>query len=471
MRAVAQARSLCKSSNRPSASAFTVRTIRQCDANFFSSTPRSFDNGPLHDRYKALAGHNQDPIQLKALQSLERLRHDLDQQPPEVYTAPQTALTSWTPSWMSGNDSTSQTQQKQTQPIQGVYLHGGVGCGKTFLMNEVFDPPDNGWKDKQRQTTHFNKFMLRVHQLLHQLRQTDKKNHTDELLPRVVQSIVQNGRLLLFDEFQVTDVADALLLKELFTGLWQEQCVIVCTSNRPPDDLYLNGLQRQLFLPFIDLLKRHCQVVSMWESEMDYRLVMHQQGSGGDGAPPQTVYFAKETNKNARKAFDQLFYQIVGPDAALTPTTLTTQGRQVHIPQCNLSRGVCRFDFGDLCQKALGAADYLLIAQYFHTVFIENIPQLHLSQLNWVRRFITLIDTLYEGHIKVVCHAQTLPEDIFKEQSQDDEVFAFARTVSRLYEMSSETYLLKQQRKVVSSAESKASLLSTRKAVVNVVPA
>jgi predicted ATPase len=462
-----------------------------------------------------------DPIQLQALSSLERLYQDLATNP-----LPETAISSSLEpssssssskssssgaggffSWMSSSSSTASSSSQSSSSffpgakIRGVYLHGGVGCGKTFLMNKIFyDSIVTGPWSTCKQKTHFHKFMLRIHQDMHMSRKNGVDG--DKIIPAVVSHVVEAGKLLCFDEFQVTDVADALILQRLFTGLWEQGCVVVATSNRPPEDLYLNGLQRDRFLPFIQLLKQECQVVSMWESEKDYRLILKSMdaweapsfstssssstSAGTTGAPSNTngdngemkprkrqsqkVYF--EGGREARKEFDELFYDLVGASVSVSPTALRTQGRNVSIPQASLVKGIARFQFEDLCQKALGAADYLIIGQHFHTVFVENIPILNLSQLNWVRRFITFVDSMYESNCKLILHAKTDAKHIFQpeEKTQDDEVFAFDRTVSRLEEMSSSAYLVKQQRKVSKSTESKAGLLSQRRATVNVIP-
>jgi peroxisome-assembly ATPase len=414
--------------------------------------------------------------------------------------------------------------------IRGAYLHGGVGCGKTFLMNRLFyesfdhlDTTHNSnleaWK-KERQQVHFYKFMARVHQEMHRARQASvvtnassagngtvtvaaKAAASDDLWPSVIANIAQQGRLILLDEFQVTDVADALLLQRLFTGLWDDHgCVVVATSNRPPHDLYKDGLQRDRFVPFIEQLQVHCQVVSMWESSTDYRLVLQQQDvahaatdpvaassdAGGAAASPlspqsRNVFFVG--NKAVWKEFDALFYQLAG-DAVVATSLQSGPNRTITIPQASFSKGVCRFSFEELCCKALGASDYLLIGQHYHTVFVEYLPLLRLEHLNWVRRFIIFVDAMYECHVKLVLYSATVaPTEMFEPAAQlavaqkaldnaataaesgitaaaaatlnksndddaslvqhHDEVFAFARTVSRLQEMSSQTYLQKQR--------------------------
>jgi peroxisome-assembly ATPase len=487
--------------------------------------------------------HLQDPIQLQALRALERLRHDLLTTKKSPLSQPVTTnlksdinatSSGWGTSWMMSSSSSSSQPSKTTAAaslpppaIRGVYLHGGVGCGKTFLMNNIFHDglvePDEAYLFKSRwhcRKTHFHKFMLHVHQEMHQARkriqesaaattmaphqvhqqqQQQPDQHADALINAVVDSIVGTSgvagaqqqyrpTILCFDEFQVTDVADALILQRLFTALWRRHCVVVATSNRPPDDLYLNGLQRDRFLPFIRDLKVHCEVISMWDSANDYRLILKEMDKkkspheSNDSNRLSQVYF-QGPDRAAYKDFDALFYQMVGPNTAIAPTALSIQNRRVNIPQATLVKGICRFTFADLCQKALGAADYLIIGQNFHTVFVQDIPALQLAHINWARRFITFIDAMYECHCKVILHAATPPERIFytaeSESSSDttlsaasshhDEVFAFARTISRLQEMSSQTYLQTQQRSRP-ELESKASLLSQRKAVVNVHP-
>ena len=254
-----------------------------------------------------------------------------------------------------------------------------------------------------------------------------------DVLPRVVERTLERGNVICFDEFQVTDVADALILQRLFTSLLEKGAVIVATSNRPPEDLYLGGLQRDRFLPFIDLLHEKLDVVSMWDSEVDYRIIQGDHKAKG-------VYFV---GKQSRRDFDAVFHSLTkgGP---VVSTNLTTQGRMVPIPRASLQTGVARFTFEDLCTKALGAADYLVIGQHFHTVFVDRIPQLNRQQINWVRRFIVFVDNMYESNVKLILQAATQPEGIFEVDLEDqatDEAFAFDRTRSRLEEMRSESYL------------------------------
>jgi len=434
--------------------------------------------GPLFRAYhKAVKeqGMHEDAIQLYTLQSLERLRRELkDVKPPNEMKpaankqngeASSNTSSGWS-SWFGGGSSHDTntkpaTTTSSTTPVnntlpKGCYIHGGVGSGKTMLMNLFYEsltdtefPEWHGAKQK----IHFHKFMLRVHSQMHQARKQNLaagQNVADAILPWVIEdTLAHHGRLICFDEFQVTDVGDAMILQRLFTGLWQQGCVVVATSNRPPRDLYLGGLQRDRFLPFIDLLEQQCQVVSMEESDIDYRMVQkHMSDATKDGTNNlhNKVYFQ---GASERKAFNQLFYELAQGKSMRATAIMTEDGgrRKVKIPQASLSLGIARFAFEDLCQKALGAADYLIIGQTFHTVFVENIPKLSLPQINWVRRFITFVDAMYENKVTLVLQAATPIEEIFTvdpKDAQDDEVFAFDRTRSRLEEMNSDIYLSKQ---------------------------
>ena len=404
-----------------------------------------------------------DPHQVVALKELERLRRGLVQQkPPDLTKVPSSTSASNTSSssWWGLGALSAQIITPRKNSFKGVYLHGGVGCGKTFCMNLFYDSIDENcsWP---KQKVHFHKFMLRVHQEMHAAR---GKGNADAIMPTVVESVAARGPLICLDEFQVTDVADALILQRLFTGLWDKGCVLVATSNRPPQDLYLNGLQRARFLPFIDLLQEQCNVISMDESETDYRLVQKLES----GSVP--VYFTNEASE--KKAFDKLFYDLVGSNA-VAPTQLKTSGRKILVPQATLKRGICRFDFADICKKAMGAADYLVIGQSFDTVFVENVPILTLNEINWIRRFIIFVDSMYESSVKLILQGARPPQELVQVNKSEtershDEIFAFDRTVSRLMEMSSETYLRRKWKS--HSSDNPAAMLSHSRATLSVQP-
>lgn len=368
-------------------------------------------------------------------------------------------------SWpMSDDDDTTfqgARKKKNTQvpppTPKGVYLHGGVGCGKTYCMNLFYDSLPQSCISTLggKQKVHFHQFMLNVHRQMHLAKQM-KGLRGDDIINHVIQSTIAQGKILCFDEFQVTDVADALILKRLFTGLIDNGTIIVATSNRPPKDLYKGGLQRDLFLPFIDLLQEKCAVVSMWESNVDYRMVGSSSSDdakqlGGSNSMNQRVYFADDDNNNlpnsttAKSSYLELF-RMMTKDSIVAPMALDVRGRRINIPYVSAKFEVARFSFDDLCRMPKGAADYLAIGEMYHTIFIDDVPTLKSHEVNLVRRWITLIDAMYECNVKVVIHAASDPANIFQVDlnSVTDEGFAFDRTRSRMEEMRSSLYLTKR---------------------------
>jgi len=333
-----------------------------------------------------------------------------------------------------------------TSKIKGVYIHGDVGCGKTFCMNLFYDSLNEPEVKITKQKVHFHKFMLGVHQRMHLAKLN--KVVEDDPLPVVIDQIMAEGRVICFDEFQVTDVADALILRRLFTGIFERGGLVVATSNRPPQDLYLGGLQRDLFLPFIDLLEEKTTVVDMWDSETDYRIVHGVHKARGTYFLGDPFTKGKTKADEGKNGFNELFDSLT-QDQDVRSTYLSTQGRNVLVERCCMKKSVARFNFWDLCGKALGAADYLIIAETFHTIFLEDVPRLKIEEFNVVRRFITLIDALYENHCKIIFHAEDTPDRLFVTEDVEgyDEVFAFDRTRSRIEEMGSEEYLKKMRKK------------------------
>jgi predicted ATPase len=401
----------------------------------FLVATRYLSGGPVTERLQELVAQGEtlpDPHQTNAAVELDRLYNDLRQTPPPSKVVHSSANLFGT--FFGGSDD-SLLSSSDIPATTGAYLYGGVGCGKTFLMNLLFHSIDSShpWHD-EKQKIHYHKFMLNVHQHMHQVRQSSP--HTDLLQP-VVESILSEGKFLCLDEFQVTDVADALILQRLFQGLWRNGCVLVATSNRPPQDLYLHGLQRDRFLPFISLLQQNCTIVNMLDSNpTDYRRLTPFI----TGLNP--VYF---TN---RHKFQSLFDKLT-KSSPTNPTSLTTQGRKVEIPLASTQQNIAHFSFQDLCQTAMGAADYLVIAQNFETVFLHSIPKLTIHHINWLRRFITFVDTMYELNVTLVLHTNASSiDDIFvvenKQDYSQDEVFAFDRSRSRLEEMASRKYLAKE---------------------------
>lgn len=300
---------------------------------------------------------------------------------------------------------------------RGLYIWGDVGRGKSMLMDLFFESAPVAPKRR----AHFNAFMVDVHARIHAERQSGK---SDDPIPPVARALANEATLLCFDEFQVTDVADAMILGRLFEHMFERGVVVVATSNTPPHRLYEGGLNRQLFLPFIALLKEKLDVLAL-DGAVDYRL--HRLS----GLNVYMTPLSPETNA----AMDAAWLKLTD-EKAPAPMILTVLGRKLRVPRA--AKGVARFSFADLCEQPLAAADYLAIARTFHTVMIDRIPALKSSQRNEARRFVVLIDTLYDEGVKLICSAAVAPGALYAEGDGAD---AFRRTVSRLIEMQSDDYL------------------------------
>lgn len=317
----------------------------------------------------------------------------------------------------------------KAMPAKGLYIWGDVGRGKTLLMDMFFESV----RITQKRRTHFNSFMVDVHARIHAQRQSSS-NNGDPILP-VAKSLAQEARLLCFDELQVNDVADALILGRLFEGLLEDGVTIVATSNIPPQKLYEGGLNRQLFLPFIEQICQRLDIVEV-NGPTDYRL---ERMSSLD------VYITPlgaQADKAMQAAWQKLTDGSRSRGGQLEPVQLKVLGRIFEIRQAR--DGVARFDFAELCIEPLGAADYLALAQSYHTLLIDHIPQLRLEDRDPVRRFILLIDTLYDQAVKLICSAAVPAHELLRYQqmeSEEDLAKAFRRTVSRLVEMQSQDYL------------------------------
>jgi cell division protein ZapE len=306
---------------------------------------------------------------------------------------------------------------KKPPPPRGLYIWGDVGRGKTFLMDLFFGAA----KVAKKRRAHFNRFMVDVHARIHAERQ---RAGSSDPIPVIARALAAEARLLCFDEFQVTDVADAMILGRLFDRLFAEGVTIVATSNTPPDRLYEGGLNRQLFLPFIAQIQQRLEVVEL-NGPTDYRL---QRISG------ITVYMTP-LGPDADAAMDAAWQRLTDTRHG-KPASLPVLGRNVSVPQA--ARHVARFNFRDLCAQPLAAADFLTVAQEFHTLLMDHIPELSPENRNEARRFILLIDTLYDEGVKLVCSAAAAPDFLYP---RGDGSEAFRRTASRLAEMQSEDYL------------------------------
>ncbi|MGQ0526959.1 MAG: cell division protein ZapE [Alphaproteobacteria bacterium] len=315
--------------------------------------------------------------------------------------------------------------KRKIENKQGAYLYGGVGRGKSMLMDLFYESLP---ADSPKRRVHFHAFMIEVHDYFHSRRADDQfVGAVDGLLPSLACVIAARSRVLCFDEFHVTDVADAMILGRLFTALFDAGLVVVLTSNWPPDELYKGGLQRDRFFPFIELLKNRLEIIHL-DGGIDYRAQLLQtEGS----------YFTPLGEMTDRKT-DEIFAHLTDHEIVLTDD-LTVKGRM--IPVYKTVRGVARFTFSQLCEQPHGAEDYLAIAHAYHTVFIENVPKMAYDRRNEARRFMMLIDVLYENRTRTIITAATTPDRLYY---GDDYAFEFQRTVSRLLEMQSEAYLTKR---------------------------
>jgi cell division protein ZapE len=306
---------------------------------------------------------------------------------------------------------------KPKPPPRGLYIWGEVGRGKSMLMDLFFAEA----RVAAKRRIHFNAFMVETHARIHAERQ---RAGSDDPIPPVARAIAEEAQLLCFDEFQVGDVADAMILGRLFEQLFERGVVIVATSNTAPEQLYEGGLNRQLFLPFIAEIKERLDIIEL-DGGTDYRL---QRMSGLD-------IYLQPLGAAADAAMDAAWQRLTHTRRGAAKT-LTVLGRALTVSQA--AKGVARFGFADLCAKPLAAADYLAIARGFHTVLIDHIPKLGPAERNEARRLVVLIDTLYDEGVKLICSADGPPEQLYR---SGDGVDAFRRTVSRLHEMQSEAYL------------------------------
>src|SRR5882757_7880479 len=309
-------------------------------------------------------------------------------------------------------------------PRRGLYVHGEVGRGKTMLMDLFFQASPVAHKRR----AHFHEFMAEVHERIYGFRQNIARGEIadGDVIALTAESIFDQAWLLCFDEFHVTDIADAMILGRLFAKLFDLGTVVVATSNVAPEDLYKDGLNRALFLPFIAQISAHMDVLRL-EARADFRL---EKLAG-------VKMWLVPADANADTALDKAWAKMTG-SAPCKPRDISIKGRVLHVP-CSAS-GVARFSFADLCEKPLGASDYIRLARDYHTILVDRIPVMDYAERNAAKRFISLIDTLYDNAVKLMASAEAGPVSLYL-ASEGNEANEFKRTSSRLIEMSSESYL------------------------------
>jgi cell division protein ZapE len=366
----------------------------------------------LHERYLERIRRGEferDPAQEHVVLGLQELSTQLAFYRPTRKSA---AL-----GWLMG-------QRQKAAPMRGAYIWGSVGRGKTALMDMFFEETQLSHKRR----VHFHGFMADVHERIFAFRQQAKQGRTkgeDPIVP-VAAALANESWLLCLDEFAVTDIADAMILARLFKALFEAGVVVVATSNVAPRDLYRDGLNRSLFLPFIDILNAYMDVVEL-NARTDFRL---------EKLRGERVYHVPADAK-AFAALSHAFAALTGAEKA-SPITLEYLGRSLRVPQAR--NRVARFSFADLCAAPLGPRDFLEIAANFHTVIVDHIPIIEKTRANEAKRFILLIDALYDQQVKLLASAAAEPHELYVAQT-GREAFEFARTVSRLMDMRSATYL------------------------------
>jgi cell division protein ZapE len=365
--------------------------------------------GPLRSAYDQLAqrpGFQRDRGQERTVEKLEKLRERLIATPRE--------FGHWTRRMLSllpGRSSIA--------PVRGLYLWGGVGRGKTMLMDLFYE----SLPFAERERRHFHRFMRDVHD---ELRKLKSHEHPLEL---VAHRLARRARVICFDEFQVSDIADAMILGTLFDGLFRRGVTLVATSNVAPKELYKDGLQRQRFLPTIALLEKEAEVMHI-ESGTDYRLRSLQQAAIYLEGPPQSH----------RPQLEELFAAVAG-EPGTAGGHLTVEHRRIRCVR--QSDDVIWFDFVDLCEGARSQNDYIEIARDFHTVLLSDVPVLNAAHEDAARRFISLVDELYDRNVNLIVSAAAAPAELYRGKKLG---FEFQRTASRLVEMQSEEYLSRPHR-------------------------
>ncbi len=359
-------------------------------------------NQSLTQAYEALLtndGWQDDLAQREILMHFEALLHDLQNRPKTPFSFM---------GWLN--------REVHERFIKGIYLWGDVGRGKSMLMDLFYDHLP---KPILARRIHFHAFMTEIHEALYEFRQSNPGE--EDPLPIIAEEFASHCQILCLDEFQVHDIADAMILSRLFEALVEQGVITITTSNRPPDGLYQNGLQRNSFLPFIELVKQRFEIISL-DHDTDYRL---------EKIEGSKVYFKPSTNiEPMKKLFNSLTQH--SPQAAI----LHVKGRNLTLNKT--ADGMAWASFAELCEAALGAEDYNTLAAEFHTLFLTGIPKMTADNRNEAKRFVLLVDALYEHRTRLICSAEVSAHDLYP---HGDGSFEFQRTVSRLIEMQSSLYL------------------------------
>lgn len=361
----------------------------------------------LHGQYQKLLDQGAirpDPGQRLMIDRLAELGEALENYAPKAQSGLRKSISKW--------------RGTATATPRGLYMHGGVGRGKTMLMDLFFE----NVAVKKKRRVHFHAFMQDVQQRLHKHRQKEK----GDPIPPLAEELIEEAWLLCFDEFVVTDIADAMILSRLFATLFDMGLVMVATSNVAPKNLYANGLHRERFVDFIGVLEGRVDIIDM-QAEVDYRLERLR------ALKAYNTPLGKKADAILEEAFAALTGNAVGEEMHLR-----VRGHEFYVPRA--AEGVAYFAFENLCAKPYGAVDYLALADHFHSIIISGIPEFTPDLRNEAKRFITLIDVAYENNLRLVCSAAVTPDKLYK---AGDHAFEFERTSSRLFEMQSADYMAK----------------------------